>query len=135
MPIIEFDRDSIEVGDSPVSVTLFELLQLHWHVIDHRIDLAADVVLAAQICQQRRKRTTGLRHKLQHHQSGHDASVDRVKLTEVIVARNLSGKGCIFFGHSLFDECMSDSRCYCSTTVMLNRIWHCPTCPNVVQDR
>ena len=136
MPVVEVDRDPVEVRDATAfcRVALLQLLQLERHVGDGRVDLAGQEEALAVRPQELRELRPALRDELEHDEERNDAGVRLREVAEVVVRRDLAGEDGVLGAHALLDERVADAIHERRPAGPLDRLGNGPARAHVVDD-
>ena len=127
-------RDAVEVAELAVGEALLDAGQRRRHVLDHRVDLAADEVLGAQRLQQLGHRRLLLREQLEDEQRRDEAGVGVVVVGEVVVAGHLAAEQPALAAHALLEEGVPDAVEQGHAAVRRDHVGHGAAGAQVVED-
>src|SRR6266542_6041302 len=135
VPAVGVDRDAVQMTDSTIPAeALLELLQLSRGIRDARVDLPAQEIAFSERAQDLRQELALLRDELEHEEEGDHAGVGLREVAEVVVARDLAGKGRVLFAHPLLDERVADPVDDRDAARPQDRLGHGPARADVVDD-
>ena len=126
---------TVEVRDrSLAGEPLFQLLQLHSHVGNRRVQLAGDEVALAVRRKELRELPAALRDQLQHQEERDDPGVGLGEVAEVVVAGHFAPKRRVLLAHAVLDERVSDPVHERNAAGALDRLRNGPARTHVVDD-
>src|SRR4029079_5867905 len=110
VPVVEVDRDTVEMGDAPTDggVALLDLPELGVDVRDRRFDLAAQEVPLAVRREQLRQLSPFGREELEHDEERDEPGVRPREVAEVVVRGHLTGEQRVTLAHAILEECVAD---------------------------